>query len=148
MLELTVGVLIAATLGLMVYCLVETVEAFPSRVRHLPVWGWQLLLLLPLAGAGAWLLFGRPRAGHRIDTTGPGSTRRRPVRWDGPEQVDLICRERFPGDWPVWPVEQAPRVTGPEDDPEFIAELAKMVDRLREENGGHPARTDDGDDSL
>jgi hypothetical protein len=147
-LELTAGLLIAATLGLLVYCLVETIEAPRSRIRHLPVWGWQLVLLLPVAGAVAWLVFGRPQAGHRIGTTGPGGPRRRPVRWDGPEHADLAGRERFPGDWPLWPVERAPQVTGPEDDPEFIAELARMVELLQDGNGGHAARTDDGDELL
>jgi hypothetical protein len=150
-LELTAGLLIAAVLGLMVYSLVETVEAPRSRVRHLPVWAWQLTILVPVAGAVAWLVYGRPRAGHRIGTSGPASTRRRPARWDGPAQTafadSLFATERLPVDWPVWPVEHPPRVIGPDDDPEFIAHLARMVEQLQHE-GGHPARTDDGDEVL
>jgi hypothetical protein len=154
-LELTAGLLIAAALGLMVYCLVETIEAPRSRIRFLPVWGWQLALLVPFTGAFAWLVFGRPRAGHRMGTSGPDSTRRRPVRWDGPAQVDITHQERFPGDWPIWPVDQEPRPRGPEDDPDFIAALARRVEQLRPEQlrpeqlrpdggGSHP---DDGDET-
>jgi hypothetical protein len=138
-LELTAGLLIAAALGLMVFCLVETIEAPRFRVRNLPVWAWRVVILLPLAGAAFWLVFGRPRASHRIGTSGPGSTRRRPVRWDGPQPSHRPGAEGLPGDWPVWPVwtvDQAPRVTGPEDDPVFIAELARMVEQRRHEGGG------------
>lgn len=152
MLELTAGLLIASVLGLMVYCLVETVEAPRSRVRYLPVWGWRLAILLPAVGSLAWLVYGRPRASHRIGTSGAASTRRRPVRWDGPARTTFTsgpstADEGQPVDWPIWPVAHPPRVVGPDDDPEFIAHLARTVERLRPE-GGRPARTDDGDELL
>lgn len=152
MLELTAGLLVAAVLGLMVYCLVETIEAPRSRVRHLPVWAWQLAILLPIVGGAAWLAFGRPRAGHRIGATGAAGTRRRPARWDGPLQplytdAGLGTGERLPLDWPAWPVHTGTRVCGPDDDPEFIAHLAHMVEQLRP-GGGHPARSEDGDELI
>ena len=133
-LELTTGLLIAAALALTVYCLVQTVEAPRSRVRHLPVRVWQLLLLVPIVGPFAWLAYGRPQPGHRIDVPGPGGPRRRPVPWDGPGHA-LHARHVgdrvLPGDWPVWPVTEAPLAIGPEDDPDFIAELARLVEQLR-----------------
>jgi hypothetical protein len=133
-LELTTGLLIAAALALMVYCLVQTVEAPRSRVRLLPVGVWQVLLLLPFAGPLAWLVCGRPQPGHRIDVPGPGGQRRRPVPWEESGRR-LHARHAggraMPGDWPAWPVTEVPQVVGPEDDPDFIAELARMVKRPR-----------------
>lgn len=146
-LELTAGLLIAAVLGLMIRCLVQTIEAPRSRVRNLPVWVWQVLLLVPVLGPLAWLAFGRPRAGHRIDASGPGSTRRRPARWDGPVPGPHHGGRRVPDGWPVWPVEVEARAVGPDDDPSFIADLARRVEQLRYERG-YPARTDDGDEVI
>jgi hypothetical protein len=151
-LELTAGLLVAAVLGLMVYCLVETIEAPRSRIRHLPVWAWQIAILLPVVGGVAWLVYGRPRAGHRIGSSGPASTRRRPARWDGPIQplytdAPFSSTQRLPLDWPVRPAEPSGGVVGPDDDPEFIAQLARMLDQLRHD-GGHAARTEDGDELI
>ncbi|HET9655980.1 MAG TPA: PLDc N-terminal domain-containing protein, partial [Kineosporiaceae bacterium] len=67
MLELTAGLLAGAVLGLTVYCLVDSVQVFPGRVRGIPAWAWRLVILLPLAGPVAWLTLGRPQAGHRMD---------------------------------------------------------------------------------
>ena len=147
--ELTAGLLIAAVLALMVYCLVETVEAPRSRVRRLPVRTWQVLLLVPVAGPLAWLLLGRPRAGHRIDMPAPGGTRRRPARWEDrmpARRAGHAAAGSLAHTWPAWPLEDAPQVIGPDDDPAFIAHLAALVQRQRD--GGRPTRTDDGDDPF
>lgn len=67
-----------------------------SRIRHLPRYLWVLLIVLvPLVGAGAWFLAGRPapEGGH-----GPG--------------------------WPIgggFP--QRPRPKAPDDDPDFLRSL-------------------------
>lgn len=46
---------------LTIYCLVEIWQSDPLRVRVLPRWLWALaVVLLPLLGAAAWLLLGRP----------------------------------------------------------------------------------------
>lgn len=133
-LELTTGLLIAAALALMVYCLVQTVEVPRTRVRLLPVRVWQLLLLVPFAGPLAWLVYGRPQPGHRIDVPGPGGQRRRPAPWEEPGNC-LHTRhaggQALPGDWLAWPMTETPQVAGPEDDPDFIAELARLVKRRR-----------------
>jgi hypothetical protein len=146
-LELTVGLLIAAALALMVYCLVETIDAPRSRIRFLPVRVWQVLLLVPFAGPLSWLLFGRPQAGHRVGTTHP-----RRAYGPAPAFPDPFADQHG---WPILPTQhvqhvqyaqQVPRVIGPDDDPDFIAELARRVERMRQD-GGYPAHTDDGDDA-
>ncbi|MGC4154767.1 MAG: PLDc N-terminal domain-containing protein [Propionicimonas sp.] len=46
---------------LMIYAVVEVAQADPLRVRLMPRWLWAVaIILLPGAGAVAWLLFGRP----------------------------------------------------------------------------------------
>jgi hypothetical protein len=146
-LELTVGLLIAAALALMVYCLVETIDAPRTRIRLLPVRVWQVLLLVPFAGPLSWLLFGRPQAGHRVGTT-------HPRRAYGPAPAFPDPLTDLHG-WPLWPTQQThpaqqalqvPRAIGPDDDPDYIAELARRVERMRLD-GGYPARTDDVDDA-
>lgn len=46
---------------LMIYAVVEVAQADPLRVRLMPRWLWAVaIILLPGAGAIAWLLVGRP----------------------------------------------------------------------------------------
>ena len=48
---------------LMIYCVVEVAQAPPYAVRRAPRWLWATIVIcLPLAGAVAWLFFGRPNA--------------------------------------------------------------------------------------
>ncbi|WP_432549446.1 PLDc N-terminal domain-containing protein [Kineococcus esterisolvens] len=69
-------------LGLTVYCVVSIAQADAGEVRALPRWGWLLaVLFLPLLGAAAYLLAGRPVAGVPGRRTPPG---RRP----GPKGPD------------------------------------------------------------
>ncbi|WP_432497454.1 PLDc N-terminal domain-containing protein [Kineococcus gypseus] len=54
--------------GLTVYSAVSVLQADGDAVRTLPKWGWlAVVLLLPLVGAVAYLLAGRPVRG----TAGP-----------------------------------------------------------------------------
>ena len=42
-------------IGLIVFCLIECIQAPPASVRNLPVWAWILLILfIPYAGPIAW----------------------------------------------------------------------------------------------
>ncbi|MGC3953567.1 MAG: PLDc N-terminal domain-containing protein [Propionicimonas sp.] len=52
---------------LMIYAVVEVAQADPLRVRLMPRWLWAVaIILLPGAGALAWLLLGRPtKAGNK-----------------------------------------------------------------------------------
>ena len=46
---------------LWVYCLVDVIGTRDDRVRHLPKWAWNVIVLLfPLVGSIVWLLAGRP----------------------------------------------------------------------------------------
>ena len=87
-------------IGLIVFCLIDCIQAPPARVRNLPVWAWILLILLvPYAGPIAWLVAGRPMAGA------------------GGRQVP----------WPTTKTAGFPeyeRPVAPDDDPEFLARLA------------------------
>lgn len=53
--------LVAFVVVIIVYSLVECLQADPTRVRLMPrlVWGI-VILLVPAVGAVGWLLFGRP----------------------------------------------------------------------------------------
>lgn len=49
-------------LVLWIFCVVDVIMARDDEVRHLPKWGWLLLVLFfPLVGSIAWLVAGRPR---------------------------------------------------------------------------------------
>jgi len=53
------AVLVAA--GLLVYCLIDCMQADEHRVRHLPRLLWMVLIVVvPVVGPVAWLLVGRP----------------------------------------------------------------------------------------
>jgi len=48
---------------LMIYCVVEVAQAPTYAVRRAPRWLWATAIIcLPLIGAVAWLLLGRPNA--------------------------------------------------------------------------------------
>ena len=59
-------ILVIALIALILYALIEAVQADRDRVRLMPRWLWIVaILLLPGVGAAGWLLAGRPRArGH------------------------------------------------------------------------------------
>jgi hypothetical protein len=56
--------LIVLAIVLVVWALVEVVQAEPARIRLLPKWAWLILSVFPLppAGAIAWFFLGRPKA--------------------------------------------------------------------------------------
>jgi Phospholipase_D-nuclease N-terminal len=51
------------TVGLMIYALVDCVRSGEGEVRALPKAIWLLVILVPLAGAVGWLVYGAPRVG-------------------------------------------------------------------------------------
>ncbi len=89
-------------IGLIVFCLIEAIQAPDGRVRNLPKWAWILLILfIPYAGPVAWLVAGRPMAtsaGHQVP-------------WPSSQTAGFPEYER-------------PRQVAPDDDPEFLARLA------------------------
>lgn len=49
-------------LVLWIFCVFDVITSRGDGVRHLPKWGWLVLVLLfPLVGSLVWLLAGRPR---------------------------------------------------------------------------------------
>ena len=70
---------------LMIYCVVEVAQAPPLAVRRMPRWLWATAIIcLPLVGAVAWLLLGRPTA----ETLGTRKPPRRPAAPD--DDVDFL----------------------------------------------------------
>jgi len=88
-------------LGLLVFCLIDVVQTPPQDCRNLgKVWWIVLIIIVPLVGAIAWLVAGRPER------------RRGNVPWPS----------RTAG-YPEW---ERPRTAAPDDDPEFLAQLNKV----------------------
>ena len=89
-------------IGLIVWCLIEEIQAPDGRIRNLPKWAWILLILfVPYAGPVAWLVAGRPSMA--------GAGRQAP--WPSTQTAGFPEYER-------------PRNVAPDDDPEFLARLA------------------------
>ncbi len=83
-------------LALTIYALIDCVQAGPS-VRNLPQWAWiMLIIFVPIVGAVAYLIAGKPQA------TAP-----RNVPWPSTRTAGYPEHERPP--------------RGPDDDPEFLA---------------------------
>lgn len=58
--------LIVIVVAITIYCIVEVAQARPAEVRRAPRWLWAAAcILLPGAGALAWLFLGRPTAESR-----------------------------------------------------------------------------------
>jgi len=92
----------AVELILVVFCLVDVIVADESRIRNLGKWFWILLIvLIPLAGAIAWLVAGRP-------VNAP------------PRQVPWPSRT---AGYPEYERPAHLRPRAPDDDPEFLAKL-------------------------
>ncbi|MBA2697716.1 MAG: PLDc_N domain-containing protein [Nocardioidaceae bacterium] len=51
-----------------IYAWVEIALSDPRQVRQLPRWAWAVAVLMPLFGAGAWLIFGRPNGTEVLQT--------------------------------------------------------------------------------
>lgn len=98
-------VLFAAGIALALWCLVDLLPREDSEVQGLPKLGWVVvLLLLPLLGGLAYLLAGRAPQARTSRTRAPRRDRSQPA---------------------------APPARGPEDDPEFQAQLRRRVEEQR-----------------
>lgn len=106
-------------IGLLLYCLIDCIQAPDGTVRNLPKWGWIILiLLLPLIGSIAYLVAGRPR---RDGAPAGGRVWQPPTRPDG-------GGSRRPG----------PR--GPDDDPEFLRDLNRKRSEEQSKDEDPPSR--------
>jgi Phospholipase_D-nuclease N-terminal len=79
---------------LAIYCLVEIAQSDPRDVRQLPRSLWALVVLVPVAGPVAWLVYGRP---------------------NGEVPAEPVGRPR--------PRQQQPREVAPDDDPDFLRSI-------------------------
>ncbi len=99
-------VLVAVTVVLTIFAVVDAVMADRTRVRGLPRPAWFIVIVfLPLVGALLWFFLGRPR---RADGGGSGQPRRQ----NGGN------RRR-----------NAPRPQGPDDDADFLRRLQRDLDK-------------------
>ncbi len=94
-------------LALVVFCLIDCVQAEDTRVRNLPKWAWLILIILiPIVGPIAWLLAGRPNRAN----AGTGG-----AAWPATRTAGFPEHER----------PQRPRPKAPDDDPEFLRSLKR-----------------------
>ena len=94
----------AVELVLLVFCLIDCIQTPDHEVRNLgKVWWILLILVFPIVGGIAWLVAGRPAPGPR-----------RQVPWPSTRTAGFPEYER-----------PRPQVKGPDDDPEFLAEMRR-----------------------
>ena len=118
------GVLLGPlVLVLWIFCVVDVITTRDGDARHLPKWGWLILVLLfPLVGSVAWLVAGRPRKRTR---------RTRPYERPAPHypEYDRPGRAASPN---------------PESDEEF---LRRCRERAEEQRRRHAERQRDDPDA-
>jgi hypothetical protein len=89
--------------ALLVFCLIDCIQSDEGRIRNLPKTVWILLIIfLPIAGGIAWLAVGRPLGAPA-----------RNVPWPSTKTAGFPEYER------------PRRAVAPDDDPEFLAGLAR-----------------------
>ena len=87
------------SLALTVYCVIDAFQTPEADMRSLPKMAWIIVVLLfPVIGPVAWLLFGRPT--------------RHSLRTSSQQQVEERRRD-----------EDRRRPRGPDDDPDFLKDL-------------------------
>jgi hypothetical protein len=130
------------TVGFVVPCLIDVVATPGYEVRHLTRRTWIVLLVVfSVFGAIAWLAVGRPvryrRAAYRprylartVGMAQRDALRRHPAG----RSMDALADSAFEA-WPAGRRMAPARVIGPDDDPEFISELARRISGQRETGG-------------
>jgi len=125
------------TVGFVVPCLIDVAVTPPGELRRLTKPAWMLLIVFFSAfGAAAWLVAGRPdRRGRLVPPYlddapyfGPQDALRR-----HPAGRGMDTGFGGPSSRAVHPAGSvSARPLGPDDDPEFLEELARRIDRGRE----------------
>jgi hypothetical protein len=125
---LPLGVLfVLFAVGVWAYCLIDAIMTPPERLRSLTTMSWVLLItVLPVIGAIAWLLAGRPDRRWRTPVV-PQHLAGMPRL--GPQEAirrHPAGRAMEPGaDGRDYPAAGGLRPIGPDDDPDFLAELGR-----------------------
>ena len=124
--------------GVWVYCLIDVMMTPQTELRCLTTMSWAVLVtVLPVIGAVAWLLTGRPARRWRAPMVPrhlAGTSRIGPAeairRHPSGRAAEPGAAERVQGPQ-MCPPANGGRPLGPDDDPDFLRELDR---RLR---GGH-----------
>jgi hypothetical protein len=128
-------------LGLTLYALLDVAlgDAAAQRLLSKPVWV-VVVLLVPVFGAIAWLVLGRPRGAAPARGGWPTASRSTPTddpRADHPSRgVGSDPRTRRRGESPAAGpgVRRGPTPKGPDDDPEFLRALDERLRRRGDES--------------
>ncbi|WP_066584933.1 PLD nuclease N-terminal domain-containing protein [Cellulomonas timonensis] len=111
--------------AVLVYCLIDCIQADTDRIRNLPKVVWVMLIVfLPIVGGVAWLVAGRPQG---------------------------ASHSRAP--WPStatagFPEYERPRAVAPDDDPEFLAGLRRSDTEHEKMLGDWEARLREREERL
>ena len=135
---LLVGVLFGlVTVGFVVPCLVDVAVTPAAEVRNLTKPAWLLAIVFgSVFGAVAWLTAGRPDRRWRTPLPGylhgaPSLSPQDALRRHPAGRAMDPDIEALPGP-PAPPAgEDGPGPVGPDDDPEFLQELARRIRHLR-----------------
>ncbi len=107
------GVLGILLLAFLIFCLLDVITSDAGDIRNLPKIVWLLLVFINPIGGIAWLIAGRPQLKGQ-----PGG-----IPYKGNRG-----RTRPPGGTAGFPEYERPRrAVGPDDDPEFLADLRKSA---------------------
>ena len=111
-------------IALYVYVLIDLATSPSPQVRTRPKLVWRLVILvIPVLGAVAWLVLGRPRTAPGGGGGGGGG-----------------LRSRLPGPEPRGPSGYAQGPVAPDDDPDFLRKIDEK--RRRDERHGRPGDSD------
>jgi hypothetical protein len=137
---LLVGVVFGlVTVGLVVPCLVDVAFTSASELRSLTKPAWVLaIVFLSVFGAVAWLAAGRPDRRRRtllprhLEGSTPSFGPQDALRRHPAGRAMDPGIEASPGPGALRASEAPHRPVGPDDDPEFLQELARRIRRPRD----------------
>ncbi len=129
---LPLGVLfVLFAVGVWAYCLIDAIMTPQDELRSLTTISWALLItVLPVIGAIAWLLAGRPDRRWRTPMMPPhlaGMPRLGPQEAIRRHPAGRAMEPGADGQPEPWdcPAADGLRPVGPDDDPEFLRELER-----------------------
>jgi hypothetical protein len=132
---LPLGVLfVLFAVGFWAYCLIDAIMTPQDELRSLTTMSWALLItVLPIVGAIAWLLAGRPDPSWRAPMMPQhlaGTPRFGPqeaIRRHPAGRATELGPDGQPADLWDCPATDAFRPIGPDDDPEFLDDLERRL---------------------